>query len=202
MLERVYGYSLDPTARIGLSLILCRKLVMRAGSRIGSLNIIKGLDLLGLGIHGRIGNLNWITGFPSGNSDFFAKDLNRNPSLIIGEHAALTNRHLIDCTDTVEIGDFSTVAGWRSQIITHGIDIRQGRQSATRVTIGRYCFVGTGAVILKGGGLPDYSVLGAGSVLTKAFTEEYTLYVGNPALPVRQLDRGAAYFTRSIGFVH
>jgi acetyltransferase-like isoleucine patch superfamily enzyme len=61
--------------------------------------------------------------------------------------------------------------------------------------------VGTGVVILKGSCLPDYSVLGAGSVLTKTMTEPYTLYSGVPAAPISELDKASRYFIRQTGFV-
>jgi len=202
MLERIYGFKLDRDARIGFSLIRCRRLTMKSGSRIGHCNFINGLDFLELGVQARIGNLNWITGFPAGNVEFFALDRDRMPILTIGEHAAVTHRHFIDCTDHVEIGAFSIVAGWRSQIYTHAIDINENRQMANRVVIGTHCFVGTGVIILKGAVLPNCCVLGAGSVLTTALHDEFTLYVGNPAVAVRELDPNAKYFHRKIGFVH
>jgi carbonic anhydrase/acetyltransferase-like protein (isoleucine patch superfamily) len=69
------------------------------------------------------------------------------------------------------------------------------------VRIGRYCFVGTGSVLLKGSELPDCSVLAAGSSLSHAFDEAFMLYSGVPAKPVKPLDRDAEYFRRARGFV-
>jgi acetyltransferase-like isoleucine patch superfamily enzyme len=45
-------------------------------------------------------------------------------------------------------------------------------------------------------------MLGAGSVLNKAHTEEYAVYAGSPAVQVKKLDPEAAYFRRERGFVH
>jgi acetyltransferase-like isoleucine patch superfamily enzyme len=122
--------------------------------------------------------------------------------LVIERHAAITHRHLIDCTDRVVVGEFSIVAGWRSQILTHAIDIRLSRQSAASVSIGRYCFVGTGVIILKGARRPDYSVLSAGSVLANAMADTSMLYSGVPAVAVTPLDRELGYFQRTRGFVN
>lgn len=200
-LRLFFGYEIDPSARIGLSLISVRRLRMGPKARIGHLTYVKGLQDLLIGEAAELGNLNWVTAFPLGNHAHFVADAERNPSLVIERHAAITHRHLIDCTDRVVVGEFSTVAGWRSQILTHAIDIRLSRQSAASVSIGRYCFVGTGAVILKGARLPDYCILGAGSVLADAMADAATLYSGVPAVAVKPLERKSGYFQRTQGFV-
>jgi acetyltransferase-like isoleucine patch superfamily enzyme len=174
---------------------------MAAGARIGNLTMCKGLSLLKMGEGSRLGNLNWITGFPVGNKDFFAGE-ERRAELVIGEHAAVTHRHLIDCTNSVRIGRFTTFAGYRSQVLTHSIDLQRCRQASRPIAIGDYCFVGTNCVLLGGSALPDYSVLGASSVLNKAYSDPHQLYAGNPARPVKPLSREMEYFTRSTGFVH
>ena len=120
---------------------------------------------------------------------------------MLGDHAAITNRHLIDCTDTVTIGCFSTFAGFRSQILTHSISIQDARQRSGPVVIGDYTFIGTASIILPNSRLPSFSVLGAGSVLNKKLNEEYWLYAGNPARPVKELAQGAAYFSRKTGYI-
>jgi acetyltransferase-like isoleucine patch superfamily enzyme len=125
----------------------------------------------------------------------------RHPELLLGEHAAITNRHLIDCTDRVAIGRFTTFAGFRSQILTHSIDLAACRQHARPVSIGEYCFVGTACTVLGGASLPDCSVLGANSLLNKAFSETHCLYGGVPARPLSKLDAGLAYLHRTTGFV-
>ena len=175
---------------------------MDAGARIGNLTLCKGISLLKMSENSSIGNLNWITGFPADDHSFFTADVGRRPELILGAHAAVTTRHFIDCTNSVRIGKFTTFAGARSQMLTHSIDLFESRQSSKPITIGEYCFVGTGCVLLSGSALPDYSVLGASSVLNKNYTDPYFLYAGNPAKPVKQLPREMAYFTRPTGFVH
>ncbi len=201
LLQTFLGYSLSPDSYIGKSFVFPKNLEMAAGSRIGHLTICKGLDSIKLGEYGHIGHLNWITGFPSNNTRHFQLEKNRFPALIVEEHAAVTNRHLIDCTDTVRIGRFSTFAGFRSQILTHSIDLRANRQSCAPVEIGQYCFVGTQCVLVKGSKLPDKSVLGAGSILTKEHSETGMLYSGNPAAIVREMDVSSGYFVRPRGFV-
>jgi UDP-3-O-[3-hydroxymyristoyl] glucosamine N-acyltransferase len=197
-----FGYDIAPDAGIGFSLIFADQLTLARGARIGHLTVVKSLRRLEIHEAGRLGNLNWITGFPVGGSGAFSADAGRDPSLIIEREAAVTNRHLIDCTDRVTIGEFTTLAGWRSQIVTHAIDLRTSRQTAAPVTIGRYCFIGTGVILLKGASLPDYCVLAAGSVLAESKSVAGTLYSGVPAVAVKTLDTKGSYFTRARGFVH
>lgn len=201
-----FHYDLHPTSRIGLAWIVPETLVMGAHSRIGHLTLCKGLARLQIGAYGTIGRGNWITGFPrrtaqSAAGGHFAHQPEREPSLTLGEHCAITNRHLIDCTNSVTLGRFTTLAGFQSQILTHSIDIERGCQSSAPVEIGEYCFVGTNVVILGGSVLPSYSVLGAKSLLSKPFTETYTLYAGVPAKSVKKLSSDSGYFRRTAGFV-
>jgi acetyltransferase-like isoleucine patch superfamily enzyme len=121
--------------------------------------------------------------------------------LIVGEHSAITHRHFIDCTNSVTIGKFSTVAGLQSQIMTHSVDIAKNRQTSQPVRIGDYCFVGTNCVILGGSVLPNFCVVGAKSLVNKSFTESYQLYGGVPARPIEQLSPECKYFQRTEGFV-
>lgn len=201
LLELCFGYQIHPTARIGLAWVRPGRLIMEEDTLIGDLTICKNLDLIHLKAHSRIGRGNWITGFPVGPSRHFAHEPARTPELIMGEHSALTNRHLIDCTARVTIGKFATFAGFQSQILTHSIDLEKCRQSSAPVSIGDYCFVGTNCVITGGSVLPNYSVLAAKSQLAKKLTDEYALYAGVPARFVQELSPDFGYFTRTSGLV-
>lgn len=174
---------------------------MEENSRIGHLTVCKNIDLLHLGADAIIGQLNWITGFPSGNSRHFAHQTKRHPELILESHGGISSRHLIDCTERVRIGAFATLGGFRSQLLTHSIDLAVGRQSSEPIEIGEYCFVGTEAVILGGSSLPHHSVLGAKSLLNKQWSEPFYLYGGVPAKPLKKLSEDMEYFRREKGFV-
>lgn len=202
LLEKRFGYSLHPTSRIGLAWIFPERLVMEAYTSIGDLTLCKNIALLHLREHATIGRGNWITGFPLGPSRHFAHQPDRRPELIVGAHSAITHRHLIDCTNAVTIGSFTTFAGFRSQILTHTIDLAANRQSSAPVQIGDRCFVGTNSVLLGGSVLPDFCILGAKSLLNKAQTQTHMLYGGVPARPVEQLPRDLGYFERTDGFVY
>jgi len=194
------GYSFGEGARVGFSLLGCTSLQMGASARIGHFNVVKGTRVE-LGERATIGDFNWISGLGAGNRKHFTDESARDPAFVMGRHAAMTSRHYVDCSNRVDIGDFATLGGARSQILTHAIDFNRNRQVSAPVRIGRYCFVGTSCVVLKGAELPDCSVLAAGSSLARAYGEPFTLYSGVPALPVKELDRDGEYFRRVSGFV-
>jgi hypothetical protein len=201
-LEKFFGYTLHPTSRIGFSWIFPFHLVLCEHSKIGHFNVCKGVHSLELGCFSSIGKGNWITAYPLDSKKHFSQQSDRNPSLLILEHSAITSRHIIDCTNLVTIGRFSTIGGYHTQILTHSIDISSCIQSSAPIRIDDYCFVGTDCVLLGGSELPSYSVLGAKSLLNKKYSETYCLYGGVPAKMIKKLSRLSLYFSRSIGFVN
>ena len=202
LLNFALRYELHPTCFISrLSFVLPGKLVMNPHSRIGALTVCKGLELIDVGENASIGRLNLITGFPRCQSRHFAQQPDRKPHLIVGREAAITNQHIIDCTDAVTIGAFTTFAGSRSQVLTHSIDLTRNIQWCAPVTIGEYAFVGTHSTILPGSVLPPRSILAAMSLLNKPYDIEGYLYAGVPARPIKPCTKDVAYFTRSEGYV-
>jgi acetyltransferase-like isoleucine patch superfamily enzyme len=202
MLIQYFKYEIHPSARIGLSWIYPKKLIMDADSAIGNFNVAVHLDLIKIGKHSSIARGNWITGFPTNtNSKHFSHQQDRKSNLIIGEHSAITKKHHIDCTNVIEIGSFVTIAGYASQLLTHSINIELNIQDSHPITIGDYCFVGTASTILGGAALPANSVLGANALLNKTFTVPYRLYGGNPAKEIKELSNTYKYFNRETGFV-
>ncbi|NVJ85990.1 MAG: acyltransferase [Algoriphagus sp.] len=202
ILNVFFGFKIHKTAYIGKSIILAYKLEMGEFSRIGSLTFCKNIDALVLGNYSRIGTLNYITGFSTRFKDFFSHRESRKCELLVGDHSAITSRHFIDCTDQIKIGRYTTVAGIRSQILTHSINLKENIQDCKPVEIGSYSFVGTNSVILPGSKFPDYCILGAHSVLNKDFEEEACLYGGVPAKKVKELEKDSyKYFSRLTGFV-
>ncbi len=196
------NYQIHPSARIGLSWIYPTKLIMHEEARIGDFNIAIHLDRIELGSHSSIARGNWITGFSSQvASRHFQHQPNRESYFLVGSHSAITKNHHIDCTSPIIVGKFATLAGYQSQLLTHSIDVYANRQDSKPIEIGDYTLVGTNCVILGGAVLPSYSVLGAKSMLNKAYKEECKLYAGNPAKPIRDISRDAKYFSRESGFV-
>ena len=202
MLNRFYHYDIHPTAHIGLSYVYPKYLKMDEGASIGHFTVAVNLDRMVLGKNVHIGRSNWITGFPTlTNSKHFAHDYARRSELIVGEESAITKHHHIDCTNSIQIGHHVTIAGYYSQLLTHSIDIYEGRQDSHPIVIGDYCFVSTNVKILGGSRLPDHSVLAAGAVLNKELDKPFALYGGVPAHWIKEIPLTAKYMTREAGFV-
>lgn len=202
LLKRFFKYQIHSTAKIGLAWVFPKRLIMEAGCRINHFTGAVHLDSVVMLEHSSIGRSNWITGFPSGTtSKHFAHQPTRISALLIGQHSSITKNHHLDCTNTIKIGAFTTIAGYQSQLLTHSIDIYENRQDSKPIIIGDYCFIGTNTVILGGSELPSNCVLGAKSLLNKAFTEEWFIYGGLPAKQLSIINKDAKYFSRKEGFV-
>lgn len=197
LLVKLYHYQIHPTARIGLSYIYPKHLIMEEGAYIGHLNVAIHLELIHMEKDCTISQKNWITGFPLDNKTNFQDFPNRKPYLIMKKDSAITKQHLVDCTDTVTIGELTSVGGYGTQILSHSTSLQMNKQSCAPITIGHHCFVGTRSIILPGSILPNHSVLGAGAVLKKQFTEEYALYGGVPAKFIKKMDETYAFFSRT-----
>lgn len=202
VLVRCFGYRLSPTARIGIAWIYPGQLEMQAESSIDHFCVAIHLDRIQLDRDSHIGRGNWITGLSTkAPSRHFRHLPHRSSSLHLGESAWVAKNHHLDCSDSITIGPFTTVAGYGSQFLTHSIDLQHNRQHCAPIHIGAYCLVGTRVVVLGGSALPSHSVLGACSLLNRPQVEPWSLYAGQPAVLKKAIDPAAAYFTRSDGFV-
>jgi acetyltransferase-like isoleucine patch superfamily enzyme len=202
-LQHWFGFRLDPAAHIGFSWIFPSKLVMESGAKIGHFTFAVNLDLIEMKKDSGIGRGNWITGFPTKTDSLhFKHQLARRAELYLGESANITKNHHIDCTDRIEIGRFATVAGYRSQFLTHSVDLYENRQDSSPIIIGEYSFVATDVIVLGGAILPPRSALVAKSLLNKPYTEEWRLYGGVPAKVINEISKNAKYFTRTEGYIY
>lgn len=88
----------------------------------------------------------------------------------------------------VYVGNYTQMAQ-NVGIITSKYDIQDVSQSDVKdVRIGHYCWIGMNAVILPGVVLGDFTVVGAGAVVTQSFAEGFCVIGGNPARIIRRLD--------------
>jgi acetyltransferase-like isoleucine patch superfamily enzyme len=202
-LQSWFGFSIHPSARIGLAWIFPKQLVMAANSKIDHFTVAIHLDRIEMEENASIGRSNWITGFPTySDSPHFKHQEDRRAELILKESASVTKKHHIDCTSSISIGRFATIAGYQSQLLTHSIDLFENRQHSEPILIGDYAFVGTNVVVLGGASLPSCSVLGAKSLLNKAYSDAWAVYGGVPARKVADLPTGSKYFSRTDWFVY
>jgi acetyltransferase-like isoleucine patch superfamily enzyme len=191
----LFSWDIHPTAYLGRSVILVRRLSMGPGASIGPLNVIRDLEELRLAEDASIATRNWITGFPL-SSNVFPHSPNRYPSLVLGKCAMITVAHDIDCSDRVEIGDYSSLAGFRCTILTHSLDLVRDRFVTGPVEVGSNSAVMSGCTLLSGTRVPPRSIVSAGSVVNTKLTEELTFYGGNPAEAIRSLPESLRFFRR------
>lgn len=202
-LRKLIGFKIGMHSSIGFSIICADKVSIGESARIGHFNYIGRIGSFEMGNNSFIGSLNWITGISKRLTQYFTFNPDRNCEIVLAKDSSITSRHIIDCNGGVYIGEMTIIAGYRSQLLTHSIDLHISRQTVEPIIIGKYCFVSSGCIILKGARLPDYSVLGAGSVLNKKYDKQYMLYAGIPAIPKKELDnQETAYFSRVEAFVY
>lgn len=89
----------------------------------------------------------------------------------------------------IYIGDYSQIAS-NVTIISANHDLYDSRKHIPNIVrIGKYCWIGAGAIILPGVELGDFTIVGAGSIVTKSFAEGYCVIAGNPAKKIKELDK-------------
>ena len=112
--------------------------------------------------------------------------------LKIGKNIRISHNVVIIGTD-ISIGD-NVIIGPNTVISSanhtfDGVSYRDGKPYRDKTTIGDGSWVGGNCTLLAGSVLPPMAILGAGSVLTKAFSEPRSLYAGVPAAFVKKLDK-------------
>lgn len=191
----LYGWHIDPSAHIGTSVIMVRNLSMGPHAFIGRRNVITNLEVLEMAAGASIGARNRITGWWQSPDDD-QRLPKRRAELILGEDSYITADHYIDCVDRVELGAHSAIAGFRTTVLTHSVDLMRDRYTTGSVILADYCAVMSGCMLLPGTRVPSRSVVSAGSVVTTKLTNEQMLYRGNPAEAVRPLPDSLRYFKR------
>ena len=88
----------------------------------------------------------------------------------------------INAINGITIGDYSNL-GPNVGIISANHDFvdNDAHVPDLPIEIGRFCWVGMGAVILPGIKLGDFTIVGAGAIVNKSFPEGYCVIAGNPA---------------------
>jgi len=94
----------------------------------------------------------------------------------------------IQAIGKIIIGDYTQIAA-NVGIISANHELTDNRKHILNdVIIGKYCWIGMGAIILPGVTLGDYTIVGAGTIVTKSFTTGYCVIGGNPARVLKPLE--------------
>jgi acetyltransferase-like isoleucine patch superfamily enzyme len=89
----------------------------------------------------------------------------------------------------IYVGDYTQIAP-NVGIISSNHDLYDNSKHILgKVIIGKYCWLGMGALIMPGVELGNFTIVGAGSVVTKSFTDGYCVIAGNPARLIKTIDK-------------
>lgn len=96
----------------------------------------------------------------------------------------------ISAYNGIIIGDFTNI-GPNVGIISANHDLIDNSLhiNADPITIGKFCWIGMNAIILPSVQLGDFTIVGAGSVVSNSFSEGYCVIGGNPAKIIKHLDK-------------
>lgn len=89
----------------------------------------------------------------------------------------------------IDIGDYTQI-GPNVIIVSANHDLYDSRKHiSAKVTIGKYCWLGAGCKIMPGVTLGDFTIVGAGAVVTKSFPEGLCILGGVPAKKIKELEK-------------
>jgi acetyltransferase-like isoleucine patch superfamily enzyme len=89
----------------------------------------------------------------------------------------------------IYIGDYTQVAP-NVVIVSANHDMYDNRKHINQpVKIGKYCWLGAGCKIMPGVELGDFTIVAAGAVVTKSFTEGYCVIAGVAAKKIKDLEK-------------
>ena len=186
-LLRLAGHRVHRSARIGCSLVLVDRLYMGRSTRIGWLNTIKARRIV-MRDKAYFGHLNWISGGLSigmlehgaiGHRNQINSDrlpgCRRRPQLRLGIWSKITAGHFVNCSETVLLGNYTTVAGFGSQLWTHGFVHHSegvGRGDVRgKITIGNNVYIGSNCTLQPGITIANVVSVGSHASVAKSLLE-------------------------------
>lgn len=88
----------------------------------------------------------------------------------------------------IYIGDYTQIAANVGLISANHVPEDNREYKLGEIRIGAYCWIGMNVVVLPGVTLGDFTIIGAGAVVTKSFPEGYCVLGGTPAKVIKRLD--------------
>ncbi|HEY9644104.1 MAG TPA: DapH/DapD/GlmU-related protein [Coleofasciculaceae cyanobacterium] len=175
--RRILGWKIGKNVSIGLSYIDGQHISIGDNVTIGHFNIIATFRYLEIGSSSLIKNFNHFSG---------RCDHPKWPGYMkIGEKVNIMSRHFIDSHGEVVIGDRTTLAGRDTQIWSHSLTYQteEPMLSPMSIKVGKEVYIGARSTLI-GCQIPDQAVVGAGSIITKDFSQETgrILIAGNPGV--------------------
>lgn len=185
------GHQVHFKSRIGFSIVwVTGKLTLHQSARIGHFNVLR-LNNLIIKESGYIEKFNNVNGPIDIELDQTAAIGNRNTIyrapigvtygiaiLRLGVLSKITGNHRIDCTRSIRLGDFTTIAGHDSQLWTHAYYHDKTGAGRFRVDgeieIGNNVYIGSRCVITGGVKIVDGVVVGANACVSKSLVQTGT----------------------------
>ena len=100
----------------------------------------------------------------------------------------LMNGCYIQGIGKIYIGDYTQI-GPHVTITSANHNLHDTRKHIiSEVRIGKYCWIGSGAKIMPGVVLGDFTIVAAGAIVTKSFEEGYCVIGGNTAKVLKHLE--------------
>lgn len=104
----------------------------------------------------------------------------------------------IQAMGKIYIGDYTQIAP-NVGIISANHDIYDNsRHLIKEVRIGKYCWIGMGAIIMPGVVLGDFTIVGAGAIVTKSFEDGFCVIGGNPAKEIKKMEKEKCITNKSL----
>lgn len=97
----------------------------------------------------------------------------------------------------IYIGDYTQIAPNVGIISQNHLLTDNRKFIAKDIHIGKYCWIGMGSIILPGVTLGTYTIVAAGTIVTKSFEEGYCVIGGNPAKIIKKIDPAECIFHES-----
>ena len=178
-LLNMMGHKIHLGARIGMSIVIARRIYMDDRAVIGNFNIIRVNKILmrkkaSIRTRNRIrGPINILMG-PESTLSVDNSVYRADPPICVG-HATLKfgrlgqiiSKNHLDLTRSIEIGDYTTVGGLGAQFWTHGFfHSRRGRRRVRIdgvIKIGNNCYIGSCCVFNPGVSIGDGRLLENGT---------------------------------------
>lgn len=207
---------MHPKSKIGISFLwIDRLLVLNKSSWIGNYNFIN-INGLSIDEEGYIGNYNKLTGpfdvilsktagIGNHNKGYRAPvgSTYGEAQLKLGVLSKITSRHSIDCTRSIIIGNFSTIAGHDSQLWTHAYYHDRTGPGRFRldgsIEIGSNVNIGSKSVLNGGIKIADGVVVGSNSSISKSLLRPGA-YVNQPLRFIELAEDQRKRFKRVEGF--
>lgn len=112
----------------------------------------------------------------------------QNIRIGVGTAPGLSHGCYIQGIGKIDIGDYTVIAPNVGIISANHDPGNITKHTNSKVSIGRYCWIGMNAVILPGVTLGDHTVVAAGAVVSKSFPEGFCILGGVPARVISRID--------------